>query len=178
MKHAFKLFFKSKWIITLILFLVGLFCYMKDYGYAQEHYAIEWQHISLDKENYYQSYESRSSWGRDRNKSNIKQHQKWQEEYDHHHFHAVRTYNDAVDKIWWLPNITWRQLGRDAWIATCSTAGSTNLTSAVITAFATLLSAYGLHCLDEWDYIQDKLKWAQYHFEECEKYAQLLHGGK
>lgn len=36
------------------------------------------------------------------------------------------------------------------------------------------LSSYGLHCMDEWDYIQDKLTWAQHHFEQCEYYANLL----
>ena len=101
---------------------------------------------------------------------------KWQENYEFHMLEAKRTYTDAYNKVWWLPNLTWRQIGRDAWIAACGTAGGSTVCGRLVIAFSTMLSSYGLHCLDEWDYINDKLYWSEFHFRECEKYVKLLHG--
>jgi len=109
-------------------------------------------------------------------KTPAQQRQEWQAEYDQHHYDAVRTYNDAYNRIWFLPNLTLRQLGRDAWVAACAMAGTKTPGQALAMAFATMISQYGLHCLDEYDLIQDKLKWSAYHFSECVKYASLLHG--
>ena len=190
-----------KWAIFFILFFFGLFCFMKEYGYCNE---IEIEDITLeqyedlfkdsvpvDQEFLYQyptapclsksmklpSYECRSNWQAKPGRSSppsASQRQQWQEAYDMHHFNAVRTYNDAYNKVWWLPNLSWRQLGRDAWVAACSMASTKTPCAALVVAFSTMLSQYGLHCLDEWDYIQDKLYWANYHFEQCVLYAQKL----
>jgi hypothetical protein len=150
-----------KWVIVLVLFLVGLFCFMKEYGYAES--------VPLDQEFYYQVYTGK-------NKGVIRNERaEWQEAYDNHHFNAVRTYTDAYNRVWWLPNLTWRQIGRDAWVAACATAGTSTPTSALVVAFAAMLSQYGCHCLDEWDYIQEKLSWSEYHFGRCAYYASLLH---
>ncbi len=109
-----------------------------------------------------------------RNKTRVQKRKEWQESYDHHHYDAVRTYNDAYNRIWWLPDLTLRQLGRDAWVAACVIASTKTPGQALVAAFTTMLSQYGLHCLDEWDYIQDKLYWSHYHFKECAFYANLL----
>ncbi len=110
-------------------------------------------------------------------KPNAQKRQEWQAEYDQHHYDAVRTYNDAYNRIWFLPNLTLRQIGRDAWVAACAMAGTKTPGQALAMAFATMISQYGLHCLDEYDYIQDKLKWSAYHFDQCVYYANLLNGG-
>ncbi len=102
------------------------------------------------------------------------QRQKWKEAFDMHNFNAIRTYNDAKDCVWWLPNLTWRQWGRDAWIAACAMASTKNPCAALTVAFTTMLSQYGLHCADQWDYIEDKLYWSEYHFNECVKYSKFL----
>lgn len=107
-------------------------------------------------------------------KTPAQQRQEWQDEYDQHHYDAVRTYNDAYNRIWWLPDLTLRQLGRDAWVSACAMAGTKTVSQALVMAFATMLSQYGLHCMDEWDYIQDKLYWSNYHFDECVRLASLL----
>lgn len=109
-------------------------------------------------------------------KKSEQQRKEWQAEYDQHHFDAVRTYNDAYNRIWWLPDLTWRQLGRDAWVSACAVASTKTPSAALVVAFSTMLSQYGLHCLDEWDYIQDKLYWSNYHFQQCAYYANLLQG--
>jgi hypothetical protein len=122
-------------------------------------------------------YEFRSNWqakpGRPKNITQS-QLQQWQEAYDDHHFHAVRTYTDAYNRVWFLPDLTWRQIGRDCWITACALAATRTPSTALVVAFTTLLSQYGLHCLDEWDYIQEKLKWSQHHFDQCAIYANML----
>lgn len=160
-----------KWGITLVLFLVGLYCYMKDYGYASEY------SIPVHQEYLFKHLEGRSNWevkpGRPKSNSQNQRHI-YQEAYDDHHFNAVRTYNDAYNRVWFLPDLTWRQVGRDCWVAACSTVGGASPSARLVIAFGALLSSYGLHCLDEWDYIQDKLYWSQYHFDQCKYYADLL----
>jgi len=171
-----------KWGLTLVLFLIGSFFMLKSYGYCNEY------PIPCSQEYLFKDYESRSPWGKgppvwqpgspSQSQAPQKNDRKmWQEAYDDHHFHAVRTYTDAYNKVWFLPDISFRQLGRDAWIAACATAGGSTVTGRLVSAFATMLCSYGLHCLDEWDYIQEKLYWADYHFKQCEHYARLLHGG-
>jgi len=157
-----------KWALVFVFLAFALFTFLKDRGYCEE----------FECEYKLQSYECRSNWqakpGRNSPPS-ASQRQKWQEEYDMHHFNAVRTYNDAYNRVWFLPNLTMRQLGRDAWVSACAMAGTKTPGQALVMAFATMLSQYGLHCLDEWDYITDKLYWSQYHFEQCQYYANLLH---
>jgi hypothetical protein len=191
-----------KWAIFFALFFFGLFCFMKDRGYCAE---IEFEEIiieqpedffkdrvPLDEEYLYQYYENplaksvsfpmyecRSNWQAKPGRNSppaASQRQKWQDAFDMHSFNAIRTYNDAKDCVWYLPNLTWRQWGRDAWVAACAMASTKTPCQALVVAFSTMLSQYGLHCADQWDYIADKLYWSEYHFNECIKYAQLLQG--
>lgn len=124
------------------------------------------------------SYECRTYYGKQTPPDNRAQRQKWQDAFDLHSFNAIRTYNDAKDCVWWLPNLTWRQWGRDAWVAACAMASTKTPCQALVVAFSTMLSQYGLHCADQWDYIEEKLYWSEFHFNECVKYAQLLQGAQ
>lgn len=168
-----------KWIIFFILFFSGLFCYMKDYGYCDECQFNHYFPIPVEQEYLFQNYEARSNWNGQRNKKPPSGNQKlkWQEAYDDHHFNAIRTYNDAYNRVWFLPDLSWREIGRDCWVSACALASTKTPSAALVVAFSTLLSQYGLHCLDEWDYIQDKLYWSKYHFDQCSYYANLLNGG-
>ena len=189
-----------KWFIFFALFFFGLFCFMKDRGYCNECETDDCfieevedflkERVPVEEEYLYQygaplvhsknfmipKHEFRAVYGRGNNPPSAAQRKKWQEEYDNHHFHAVRTYNDAYDRVWWLPNLTWRQWGRDAWVAACAMVSTKTPCQALVVAFSTMLSQYGLHCADEWDYIEDKLYWSNYHFEQCAIYAQKIHG--
>ena len=193
-----------KWALIFVFLAFALFTFLKDRGYCDEfeceyvdpakefNYEFPEQAIPVEDEYlfqytqpYYackslkiQSYECRGNYTireEYKPKPNRNQRAQWQEAYDNHHFNAVRTYNDAYNRVWFLPNLTMRQLGRDAWVAACAMAGTKTPGQALAMAFATMISQYGLHCLDEYDYIQDKLYWANYHFEQCAYYANLLH---
>lgn len=189
-----------KWAIFFVLFFFGLFCFMKDRGYCDEVTATSLEEfedflkdrVPVEDEYLYQypsepciaksiklpSYECRNNWKPTpiQTTPSPSQRQKWQDAFDMHSFNAIRTYNDAKDCVWWLPNLTWRQWGRDAWVAACAMASTKTPCQALVVAFSTMLSQYGLHCADQWDYIEDKLYWSEYHFNECIKYAQLLQG--
>jgi len=187
-----------KWAIFFALFFFGLFCFMKDRGYCNEieqdyydfgkqfnyefpdpaipveyEYLFQYPNIKFSSGKWVNPYNHK--WDNPQQKKNPNQKKQWQEAYDNHHFNAVRTFNDAYNRIWWLPNLTWRQWGRDAWIAACSMALTKTPSAALAVAFSTMLSQYGLHCMDEYDDIQDKLYWSNYHFEQCTIYANLLH---
>ncbi len=187
-----------KWGITILLFLIGTFCMLKSYGYCDKNefdypqydfkkefnYIFPDPPIPVEEEYLYQfspnqqamqfieSFSKRTNYGKPQNKHTMRAY--WQQEYDFHHCEGVRTYNDAYNRVWYLPDLSWRQLGRDAWVAACGTAGGSNPSARLVIAFSTLLSQYGLHCLDEWEYIQDKLYWSRYHFEQCIYYANQL----
>ena len=46
--------------------------------------------------------------------------------------------------------------------------------SKIITAIVNSLVQYGLDCCEEWEYINTKFYWAQYHYEMAEFYESLL----
>lgn len=188
-----------KIVIFLTLFLWGLFCMLKSYGYCDEIeydvpiYTIEeeaqFKHpiIPIDEEflyihkpkpkkyGYISPYDHQ--WQNPQQKiknPTLAQKKEWQESYDFHLLHAKRTYEDAKNRVWWLPEISWRQRGREAWVAAFSTVGAQTVQLKLIVAISSLLCQYGLDCLDEWEYIEDKLNWSKYHLEQCAIYAQKL----
>jgi hypothetical protein len=148
--------------------LYGSYCLLKSFGYAEE-YTIPKEH-----EIYFEQYDSRTNYS-DRGLSRESK-VKLQEEYDFHHFHAVRCYQEAYNHLWYYPVVSWRDRSRQAWIAACAMIGCTTATGRLVMAFSAMLSQHGVDIIDDWDFVAEKLKWALYHFEQCEKIAQRLHG--
>jgi hypothetical protein len=115
-------------------------------------------------------------------KTEEQQRKEWQEEYDMHHYNAVRTYQNAIEKGWWYPNLKKRELFRKGLIcsgAIISAAGP--LTAAptirITAAIITCLVQYGLDCCDAYEYIEDQLYWCDFHLQKCAEYAELLEKG-
>lgn len=160
-----------RFLVPALLLIWGAFCFMKSYGYCNEYSYKSHEYL-------FQHYEARNHWNAENIKQNINKRdndrKSAQEAYDYHHYQAVRCYQDAYERVWWLPDLSWRKLGRDAWVAACASSGGSDPKKALVIAFMTFLSQYGLHCLDEWDYIQDKLAWSKYHFDECANYASRI----
>jgi len=157
---------KLNWGITIVLIIItGLWVLMTRAEACEPMTEME----------IYEQCCKRSNWGgRPNTAYNRNQKQKWQEAYDDHHFHAVRTYRNAYNSVWYLPDISMRQLARDAWVAACSTVGGSTVGLKLVCAFSSMLSNYGLHCLDEWDYIEEQLEWSKFHFEKCQYYASMI----
>lgn len=51
---------------------------------------------------------------------------------------------------------------------------ATDLKSTAIIMLMSMLTKYGLDCLDEWNAINTKLRWSEYHYEMQEFYKEVL----
>lgn len=91
-----------------------------------------------------------------------------------HEREAKRTYNDAKNRCWWLPDLNERDKAKYCFTTAMSTVPAGTPQSKIIMAIMTLLTQYGLDCMEEWSYIQNKLYWSQYHYEQKEFYEDVL----
>lgn len=94
-----------------------------------------------------------------------------------HQFDAERTWNNAKNKCWYLPNKSKRSAARSAFNATIATFGAATPMSKLVCALISLLADHGLDCIDEWYYIEEQLQWCQYHCEMVEFYLTVLERG-
>ena len=99
----------------------------------------------------------------------------WQKEFDFHLDNGIRTYNEAKDKCWYLPDISDRDKARYCFTSAIATIGSYTPSTKLIACVTSLLLQYGLDAMDEWNYIQNKLYWSAYHFDLCDHYYHLIH---
>lgn len=90
---------------------------------------------------------------------------------------AERTYNDAKDRCWWLPDIDNRKIARHCFEVAYSSLNPGTPHSKLITMILIALGEYTCYCWDEWDYIETKLKWSKYHWEMYEFYCDVLEKG-
>jgi hypothetical protein len=162
----------TKIFIPAILFFLGLFFFLRACSHADEERFMYLNPINFESEFLFQDFDihlcKRYS-GYDTVKTyNAK------DEYDFHMYHAIRTYKEAKEKCWWLPNISDRDRARMAWTTAVSMAVAPTPQLRIVVAVTQLLIQYGLDCIDEWHYIEEKLYWSEYHFRECEKWAAKL----
>lgn len=152
-----KEFLKKNWhyVIACILTLMGIFYAVRGHAYENPH-AI--RHIQLY---YYKAliYENCNT---------------PQQKYQFHKENAERCYEDAKDRCWWLPNLTDRQNARYCLTNAGALLAFGDPRSKLIAVVINTLVQYGLDCCDEWDYINHKLYWAQYHYEMMEFYQGML----
>ncbi len=94
-----------------------------------------------------------------------------------HQYDAERTWNNAKNKCWYLPNITKRKAAQNAFQATIAAMGGGTPMSMLVLALMSTLTSYGLDCIDEWYYIEEQLSWCQYHCEMVEFYLTVLEKG-
>lgn len=146
--------------LAFILLALGLFFLNKAYG--GENY-----HATMDVQNFYA-----------RIRINEIQAQLNREDYlvkmKHHREEGEKCFKDAKDRCWFLPNIEERKKAQYAITNAGIMIAPADPRSKFIAAVVNTLVQYGLDCNDEWHYINNKLYWAEYHFEMAEFYAHLL----
>ena len=98
----------------------------------------------------------------------------YKDKRDFHLENAERCYNDAKNKCWYLPNISNRDKGRYCFTTIIVLISPGNQPAKIILGLLNLLGSYGLDCIEEWNYIEEKLKWSSYHYEMYEFYRDLL----
>ncbi len=152
----------TTYYLPYILLFLGLYFFIKSFAHSAEP-------MPVSHEFYFQDYQARRKIG-DKPFGNVSREQKakWQEEYEFHMFHAIRTYNDAKEKCWWLPSPGDRDIARMCWTTAISTVVAPTPQLKIVVVVSQLLIHYGLDCIDEWYFIQDKLYWSEYHFNQCE----------
>jgi hypothetical protein len=153
-----------KWLFITAMILLGCFFMMKEKGWAES------------SEYLYEYYDARAGWSNPTRFTNGLDKMNAQTEYDFHMYHAKRTFEDARSKVWFMPEKTWGQRARQVWIAVIPSGVCNTFQSAIVVTLLGLLSQYGVDCADEWDYINEKLTWCQFHLEKCEDYAAIIHG--
>lgn len=157
--------FEWKNLIFWTLLFLGTFFLVRSCGMCMESLPTEFEYLFMKRTNYINNHKIPAS---------SKQRDKWQQDYEFHMFNAKRTYEDAKNKCWFLPNISDREKARYCYNAAFTQIGSSSPCTKLVLAISSLALQYGLDCMDEWDYIKEKLHWSQYHFEMCDHYAILL----
>lgn len=94
-----------------------------------------------------------------------------------HKSNAERTFRDAKNKCWYLPDIDYRQKAQTCLAAAITAISAGSGQAAVVSGLAVIFIDYGFEVLDEWEYIRNKLHWSQYHYEMMEFYQDLLKNG-
>lgn len=101
----------------------------------------------------------------------------YQKKLNQHQYDAERTWNNAKNKCWYLPNISNRNSAKNAFAAVMASFGGSTPMSKLVCSLIGLLTSYGLDCIDEWYYIEEQLQWCQYHCEMVEFYNGVMAKG-
>ena len=94
-----------------------------------------------------------------------------------HKENGDRCLNDAKNKCWWLPDLDDREKARYCFTNIGVLVCPGDPKSKLIISIVTTLIQYGLDCSEQWHYINNKLYWAQYHYEMMEFYEDLIKHG-
>lgn len=98
----------------------------------------------------------------------------YKDKYQFHKENAERCFNDAKNKCWCLPKIDDREKARYCLTNIGIIIAPGDPKSKLIIAIISTLIQYGLDCSEEWNNIQTKLKWAQYHYEMMEFFEEVM----
>ncbi len=90
---------------------------------------------------------------------------------------AERTYRDAKDRCWWLPNVDDRNMARHCFEVALASLNPGTPQSKLVCMLLVALGEYSWYCWDEWEYIENKLKWSAYHWDMYEFYCDVLDKG-
>jgi hypothetical protein len=91
-----------------------------------------------------------------------------------HKENAERCYNDAKDRCFLIPDFDDRRNAEFCLVTAGTLLLANDPRSKIIAITIDLLIYYGLNMIDEWNYIQNKLHWAEYHMEMMEFYQSVL----
>lgn len=110
-----------------------------------------------------------------RNKSPTKKDKKYYERKEKFHStEANRYYIHAKQKMWYLPDLDDREKARYCFTSAVTTAMPGDPRAKIVGVVLQFFLQYGLDCIYEWNYIQNQLYWAAYHFEMADFYFEVL----
>lgn len=85
-----------------------------------------------------------------------------------------RYYKEAKKMCWYLPDLEARERAKDCFTSVMAGLAAADLKSKAIVMLISMLTKYGLDCIDEWNVINTKLRWSEYHYEMQEFYKEVL----
>ncbi len=152
---------KENWhyLIAFILFLMGMF-------FAIRAYAIQ----NPDAMRHVQLYQCHALIYENCKTS--------QQKLKFHKENAERCYEEAKNKCWWLPNVTNQKNARYCLTNAGAMVAFGDPKSKLMAVIVNTLVQYGLDCCDEWEYINNKLYWAEYHYEMMEFFERVIKNGE
>lgn len=86
-------------------------------------------------------------------------------------------YELAKNKCWWLPDLNDREKARHCFQGAIACYIGNTPQSKIVGAVIYFLTAYGLACLEEWNYINDNLMKSKVYWESYEFYKYALEHG-
>lgn len=92
-----------------------------------------------------------------------------------HRENAIRTYNEANERCRFLPKVDDRKKAEYCFNSAIAMIAPATPMSKVVIGLISLLGQYGIDCLKEWHYIDNKLFWCHYHYDMMEFYEELLY---
>ena len=98
----------------------------------------------------------------------------YQDKVRFHQSNAERCYRDVKNKCAWLPDFDDRENAKFCLVTAGTLVAPADPMSKLIAITVELFVYYGLTVMDEWNYIKNKLHWAEYHYEMMEFYQELL----
>lgn len=140
------------YILAFIFLILGIFYYTK--GYACEN-PVAMRHMYMYKALVYENCVTNT------------------QKVQFHKENGHRCYNDAKELCWWLPSMDDRKKARYCFTNLGILACPGEPLSKILTALINTLVQYGIDCSDEWNQINTKLYWSQYHFEMMDFYTSL-----
>lgn len=99
------------------------------------------------------------------------------EKLNFHIANAERTFNDAKNKCWYLPEKTKRDAAKYCINSVACLLVPGSPYSKIIASLISMLKDVGVDMMDEWNYINNKLYWCHYHYEMVEFYLTVLEKG-
>ena len=143
---------KISYFIAAILFIIGLFYAIRGHA-AQYSYYDRYTTLTYSQGKYYRE---KKNWHQDQ---------------------AIKAFERAHEKFWFLPRISDRALARSCFNTAMTTATASTPQSKIMAAIVSCMITYGIAALDEWDYINYNLMDAAHHFEMMEFYNDVLNKG-
>lgn len=98
----------------------------------------------------------------------------YQDKIRFHKSNGDRCFNDVKNKCSWLPSIDDRDTAKFCLITAGTVVAPADPLSKLIAVTVELFVYYGLNVIDEWNYIKNKMYWAQYHYEMLEFYQDVI----
>tara|TARA_R110000868_G_scaffold136519_4_gene349516 strand:- start:3042 stop:3551 length:510 start_codon:yes stop_codon:yes gene_type:complete len=153
----------------IILLLLGIFFLSRNKSESCEYLCIPRSMIPTS--NYYDNLGNYTQGNSEKRKALMKE---WKKEYKFHEDNGNRCYADAKSRAWYIPTISDRDKAKNCFVSAISSLGASTPSSRLLCMILSTFTQISLACIDEYNYIEMKLNWAQYHFDMCDHYSNLI----